>query len=87
MGRRQRQAAKDEAESTGALSADLNAGVLRRGLDRLRHWANLVRQYGLGAQLLDAITVENIYANLSRIARQRGHPRRAAQPPTNTCPR
>lgn len=84
--RRQRHAANEENEITEAASAQLNANALRRGLDRLRRWADLVRQYGLGAQLLDAITVENIYANLVRLARQRGHPRRAAQPPDEYLP-
>ncbi len=84
--RRQRRPGPDEAESTGATAVDLNANALRRGLDRLRRWADLVRHYGLGTQLLDAITVENIYANLVRLARQRGHPRPPAQPPDEYLP-
>lgn len=71
----------EAGEATAPAGAELNTNALRRGWDRLKRWADLVRQYGLGSQLLDAITVANIYANLTRLARQRGYPRRPAQPP------
>jgi hypothetical protein len=36
--------------------------------------------------LLAAISVQNIYANLCRMARQRGYPRHPAQPPDDYLP-
>jgi hypothetical protein len=45
-----------------------------------------VRRFGLSSQLLAAISVENIYANLCRIARRRGYPRRPALPPDDYLP-
>jgi hypothetical protein len=36
--------------------------------------------------LLAAISVQNIYANLCRLARQRGYPRHPAQPPDDYLP-
>jgi hypothetical protein len=84
--RRRARHAREEKETTTPAGAELGGNPLRRGWDRLKHWADLVRHYGLGMRLLDAITVENIYANLSRLARQRGQPRRAAQPPDEYLP-
>src|SRR5690606_1948938 len=49
-------------------------------------WLNLLTRHGAGRQLLDAISVENIYANLVRLARQRGYPRRPSQPPEHFLP-
>jgi len=77
---------RDEAEEAERGDVDLGGDALRRGLERLRDLANLVRRFGLSTQLLDAISVQNMYANLSRIARQRGHPRRANQPPDEYLP-
>jgi hypothetical protein len=48
---------------------------------RLRDWLNLLRHYGVGRRLLNAISVENMYANLGRMARSRGYPRLPSQPP------
>lgn len=48
---------------------------------RLRNLGNLLRNYGLRPGLLAAISVENLYANVSRLAGRRGFPRPAAQPP------
>lgn len=82
-----RQPRGDEAEEMNATGLDLGGNPFRRGLDRLRDLANLLRQYGLSNQLLDAITVQNLYANLTRIARQRGYPRLPSQPPDEYVPR
>jgi hypothetical protein len=84
--RRRQRPGREDAEETAPAAATWNANALRRGWDRLKHWGDLVRQYGLGSQLLDAITVSNIYANLARLARQRGYPRRPAQPPDEYLP-
>lgn len=54
---------------------------------RLRDLGNLLRRYGLGPGLLAAISVQNIYANVCRLAARRGHPRAAAQSPDEYLPR
>ena len=53
---------------------------------RCAEQAPLVRRFGVGRELLAAISVQNIYANVCRIARQRGHPRRISQPPDSYLP-
>jgi hypothetical protein len=83
---RRRRRHRQEAEETAGAPAHLDGSALRRGWDQLKRWAELVRQYGVGGQLLDALSVEAIYANLTRLARQRGHPRRPATPPDAYLP-
>ncbi|MCU0523174.1 MAG: DUF4129 domain-containing protein, partial [Anaerolineae bacterium] len=46
----------------------------------------LVRRTGVGQQLLAAISVQNIYANLSRLATARGYPREPHQAPDQYLP-
>ena len=70
---------EDELEATEALT--FGGGILGRGLRALRNAVRLVRRYGVGRGLLAAVSVQNIYANLCRLARQRGCGRPAAQPP------
>lgn len=77
-------AAEEEEAEPGEVS--LGGDALRRGWDRLREMANLLRRFGLSEQLLDAISVQNMYANLGRIARQRGYPRQPNQPPDEYLP-
>lgn len=48
---------------------------------RLRELGQLFRRYGLGQGLLAAISVQNIYANVCRLAGRRGYPRSVAQSP------
>jgi len=72
---------EDEDEETEVDPLSLDGNLLRQGMDRLRNWADLLRNYGISGQLLDAVTVENIYANLSRMAGRRGFPRRLDQSP------
>ena len=57
-----------------------------RGARALRNAAGMIRRFGLGSQLLAAISVQNIYANLGRLARGRGYPRPPAQPPDDYLP-
>jgi len=45
-----------------------------------------VRRFGFGRQLLAAISVQNMYANLSRVASRRGYARHPAQPPDDYLP-
>lgn len=87
VARRRARPRPDEAESADAEQITLGGGALRRGWQRLRNLAGLVRRYGLGRELLDAISVENLYANLCRIARQRGQARRPSEPPDEYLPR
>jgi hypothetical protein len=72
---------RDQAESETGEDVTLGGGALQRAGQRVRDWLSLVRRFGFGTQLLAAVSVQNIYANLCRLARQRGYPRRPAQPP------
>jgi hypothetical protein len=77
------EAADESRESTlsaGALANNLRA-MLQAGRDRLSQLAGLVDQYGLGSQLLSAITIRRIYANLVRLATKAGYPRLGSQTP------
>ena len=82
MARRLRTAEPEDTATEGGLQP----GGLRLGLDRLKDWWALLGRYGLGSQLLAAISVENIYANLTRIARRRGFPRHRSQGPDSYLP-
>jgi hypothetical protein len=77
---------RSEDEDEGLERATLGGGMLRRAADSLRGAGALVRRFGVGRELLAAISVQNIYANICRIARQRGHPRRISQPPDAYLP-
>lgn len=85
--RRQGHQRTAEAEIAAVEKLSFGGDALRRGWRRLRNLAGLVRRYGLGRELLDAISVENLYANLCRLARQRGQPRLPSQPPDDYLPR
>jgi len=76
---------RDEVEEEG-VERVTPGGLLERGARALRNAAGLIRRFGLGTHLLAAITVQNIYANVSRLARDRGHPRHPAQPPDDYLP-
>lgn len=75
-----------ETEEEGREAAPLGSNLVGRGAAALRNMAGLVRRFGLGAQLLAAVSVQNMYANLCRLAGRRGHPRPAAQPPDDYLP-
>lgn len=81
----QRERSTDK-EETSATEGALQPGGFNFGLDRLKEWFALLARYGLGNQLLAAISVENIYANLVRLARSKGYPRRPAQGPDSYLP-
>lgn len=74
--RRRRRRREDELVGKGGGQA-----LFRRGLEQLRDVIDMARRIGVNQQLLAAISVQNIYANLSRIAANRGHPRRTYQSP------
>ena len=71
----------EDSEEESDETITLGGGMLNRGVQWLRDMSNLVKRYGLSRQLLAAISVQNIYANLCRIATQRGYPRHRAWPP------
>ncbi len=64
----------------------LGGNTLGRGWKWLRDRVGLVRRFGVGRELLAAISVQNMYANLCRLAGQRGFPRHPAQPPDRYLP-
>lgn len=69
--------------------ADTALGVgdwLHRSMDQLRDLAGLVQRFGVSGQLLAAISVQNIYANLCRIAAREGAPRHRSMPPDDYLP-
>ena len=76
----------EDAEEESDETITLGGGMLSRGTQWLRDMSNLVKRYGLSRQLLAAISVQNIYANLCRIATQRGYPRHRAWPPDDYLP-
>jgi hypothetical protein len=78
--------ARREVEAAGAEPLTLGDGILASALERLRDLAGLARRYGVSSQLLAAISIQSIYANLARLARRRGYPRRPAQPPDDYLP-
>jgi hypothetical protein len=75
-----------EIEETDLDSAGLRPGRFGVDFTRLRDWLALLGRYGAGSRLLDAVTVENIYANLVRLARRKGFPRRPDQTPDGYLP-
>jgi hypothetical protein len=77
---------RSEDEDEGLEPATFGGGLFGRALDGLRNAGRLVGRFGLGRDLLAAISVQNIYANLCRIGRQRGKPRRLSQPPDAYLP-
>jgi hypothetical protein len=79
-------AGHEEGEEEDTERATYGGGIVQRGLDSLRRAARLARRFGMSRELLAAISVENIYANLCRIARQRGHGRLPSQPPDAYLP-
>lgn len=86
LGRFHEQDPADEAELVEAESLSFGGGTLRRGLDRLRDLGRLLNRYRLSDQLLAAISVQNIYANVSRLARRKGYPRPPSQAPDDYLP-
>ncbi len=69
---------EEEDDSTIVMPS---GNVLKHGLDQLRNIVSMAKRMGINRGLLVAISVQNIYANLTRIAAQRGYPRAVAQPP------
>jgi hypothetical protein len=77
---------EEEAEEELEEEVTLGGGTLGRGCRWLRDRVGLVRRFGVGRELLAAISVQNMYANLCRLAGQRGYSRHPAQPPDRYLP-
>jgi hypothetical protein len=58
-----------------------DGSFLRQGLARVQDVLALAGQTRIGHQLLAATSVRNIYANVTRLAAQRGYPRKKHEPP------
>lgn len=72
----------EEAEASSATGFSGVGNPFRR----LRDLATLLRRYGLRPGLLAAISVQNLYANVCRLAGRRGYARPPAQPPDEYLP-
>lgn len=86
---RQRDRLQEQAEDREGLDISLGdtlARLLRNAAGRLRGAWNTVAQFGVGADLLAAISVRNIYANTTRLASRRGYPRARARTPYEYLP-
>jgi hypothetical protein len=77
---------RDDVEETGGEEITFGGGTFGRGLRWLRDVLGMARRFGLSRQLLAAISVQNIYANLCRLGRGRGFARHPAQPPDDYLP-
>jgi hypothetical protein len=77
---------RGEGEEEGQEPASFGGGILGRTVGALRRAGGMVRRFGVGRDLLAAISVQNIYANLCRLARERGAPRPPSQPPDAYLP-
>ncbi|MCE7984677.1 MAG: DUF4129 domain-containing protein [Caldilinea sp. CFX5] len=80
--RSRRRGLGDEAEEAVQEGVALGSNPFKR----LQNLGRLLRRYGLGPGLLAAISVQNIYANVSRLAGRRGYPRTTAQSPDEYLP-
>ncbi len=77
---------RDGDEEATPEDISFGGNILERGVRALKDMAALMRRFGMTQQLLAAVSVQNIYANLCRIARHRGYARRLAQPPDDYLP-
>jgi hypothetical protein len=84
--RRRLREQREAHESLDVSLADALAGLWRNARDRLRGAWDSVAQFGVGSDLLAAISVRNIYANTTRLARKRGYPRNKALTPYEYLP-
>lgn len=82
--RRQQRAALQEGEEREDLEGDVLGSLrdmLRRGVDAVNRALNTIGQFGLGRDLLAALTVRRAYAQMVRQAGKLGYPRGASQTP------
>lgn len=86
LDRTRRARLRSGAEISGTEAPTFGGGLLARAGASLSGLAGLVGRFGLGRDLLAAVSVENLYANLCRMARARGFPRAPSQPPDAYLP-
>jgi hypothetical protein len=60
--------------------------ALRRGFGRVKDLAGLVGQFGVGKGFYAAVSIRHIYANLQKLAAERGYPRDPAWTPNDYLP-
>jgi hypothetical protein len=87
--KKQRDRQPERAEELDSLDSgllDSLGDLMRRGRKRLRQAVDLVGSLGVGRGLLAAVSVRAIYANMARLARQRGYPRQTARTPYEYLP-
>ncbi|NOX62659.1 MAG: DUF4129 domain-containing protein [Chloroflexi bacterium] len=82
--RRARRESEGGGETTRVSGEE--AGLVREGLRRLREYVGMARRFGLGRKFYAALSVRHIYANVQRLAAERGHPRQKAQTPNDYLP-
>lgn len=83
--RTRRRRRRRETENEDRASFD-PGGLLCRAGEQLRDLAGMVQRFGVNRQLLAAISVQNIYANVSQLAARHGHPRPTSMPPDDYLP-
>ena len=86
-GKRWSRSASEERERTPGEERQGLGRLVSGGLNRLRNLANLIGQFGLGRRFYAAVSVRNIYANMLRLAAERGFSRHPAQTPNDFLPR
>jgi len=82
--RRQQRAALQEGEEREDLEGDVLGSLrdlFRRGVGAVNRALNTIGQFGLGRDLLAALTVRRAYAQMVRQAGKLGYPRAASQTP------
>jgi hypothetical protein len=84
--RSQQRSRSDEQEEEELVQGSEGGAWYDLGAERLRKWLARFRTGTAHDQLLATVTVQNMYANLSRLARRRGFPRRPAQSPDRYLP-
>jgi len=60
--------------------------ALRRGLGKIKELAGMVGQFGLGRGFYTALSIRHLYANLQKLAAERGFPRDPAWTPNDYLP-
>jgi len=87
--RRQAHRSKPLAESHEQVAGMEGRGLrnaLRRGLGNLKDLAGMVGRFGIGRDFYAAISIRHIYANLQKLAAERGRPRDPAWTPNDYLP-
>ncbi|NLE77212.1 MAG: DUF4129 domain-containing protein [Chloroflexi bacterium] len=83
--RLQRRPPVDETRESIWEGVDL-AGAWNRGAGRLRELGEMVRQYGVGSSFLKALSVRRLYAQMCRLAGERGYRRSLSETPYEYLP-